>query len=132
MRTRDHSLYQSMIDAGMADPADVRDNPQRNVLIASLGSRDAFEADVLASPIAVLPGDAFLLCSDGFWELVREAEMEAALQRADSPQAWIDELAASVERQARPAQDNYSALAVWSGEMDFRTRIGPDLAAGVG
>ena len=125
MRTRDHSLFQAMIDAGIADPDDLRGNPQRNVLIASLGSLDHFEADVPARPFALAAGDAFLMCSDGFWELVRESDMEAALQRAETPQAWIDELADLVHRQARIGQDNYSALAVWFGSADYRTRIGP-------
>jgi hypothetical protein len=41
--------------------------------------------------------------------------MEAALERAADPQAWIDDLERSILRQAGPGQDNYSALAVWFG-----------------
>jgi serine/threonine protein phosphatase PrpC len=125
MRTRDHSLHQAMIDAGIADAEDPRGNPQRNVLIASLGSLDHLDADVPANPFVLAAGDAFLMCSDGFWEPVRESDMEAALQRAETPQAWIEELADLVQRQARIGQDNYSALAVWYGSADFRTQIGP-------
>jgi serine/threonine protein phosphatase PrpC len=113
LRTRDHSLYQAMIDAGMAEEANLRGNPQRNVLIASLGSLEDFEADVTAQNFPLLPGDAFLICSDGFWDLVPEAEMEAVLQRSADPQAWIEELEQTIVREARPGQDNYSALAVW-------------------
>jgi serine/threonine protein phosphatase PrpC len=115
LRTRDHSLYQSMIDAGMVDPAALRGNPQRNVLIASLGTLEHFQADVPTDRFLLLPGDAFLICSDGFWEGVGEAEMEDALERAADPQAWIEELGGLVERLARPGQDNYSALSVWYG-----------------
>lgn len=113
LRTRDHSLYQSMVDAGMADPAALRGNPQRNVLIASLGSLEHFQADVPTDNFLLRPGDAFLICSDGFWEVVGEADMEDALDRAADPQSWIEELGDSVAHQARPGQDNYSALAVW-------------------
>lgn len=113
MRTRDHSLYQSMIEAGLADPAALRGNPQRNVLIACLGSVEHFEAEVLAQELALSAGDAFLLCSDGFWEPLAEEEMESALQQASSVQAWIDALEQAIARQARAGQDNYSALAVW-------------------
>ena len=112
-RTRDHSLYQSMIEAGLADPAALRGNPQRNVLIACLGSVEHFEAEVLAQKLALSAGDAFLLCSDGFWEPLAEEEMESALQQASSAQAWIDALEQAIARQARAGQDNYSALAVW-------------------
>ena len=113
--TRDHSLYQSMVDAGMADPAALRGSPQRNVLIASLGSFEHFEPDVLADNFLLLAGDAFLMCSDGFWEALGEPEMEAALERAADPQAWIADLERSILRKAGPGQDNYSALAVWFG-----------------
>lgn len=130
VRTHDHSLFQSMIDAGIAEPEELRGNPRRNVLIASLGSLEHFEAEVPVHPFALLPGDAFLLCSDGFWEMVVESDMEAALQRAPTPQVWIEELAQRIANQARTGQDNYSALAVWFGNANFRTRIGPDLALG--
>jgi len=113
LRTRDHSLAQSMIDAGMADPETLRGNPRRNVLIASLGSLEPFDADVPDDNFPLRCGDAFLACSDGFWERVEEKEMEAALERAANPQAWIEDLEQSIARQAVTGQDNYSALAVW-------------------
>lgn len=112
-RTRDHSLYQSMVDAGIAEPAEMRGNPQRNVLVASLGSLDDFVADVPVASFPLQAGDAFLICSDGFWEPLLETEMEAALQRSADPQAWADDLEQSILRQARPGQDNFSALTVW-------------------
>jgi serine/threonine protein phosphatase PrpC len=128
LRTRDHSLYQAMIDAGYAVPADPRSSPERNVLTASLGSAGALEAEVVAEHFRMAVGDAFLMCSDGLWGQVQESDMEAALQRAASPQAWIEELADRVQRQAGAEQDNYSALAIWFGSVDFSTRIGPGVA----
>lgn len=129
LRTRDHSLYQSMIDAGIADPADRSEGIQRNVLTASLGSLDGFDADVLPDPFMLATGDAFLMCSDGFWGLNADSDMEAALQRAHTPQAWIGELAERIASQGRAGQDNYSAVAVWYGTPDFRTRIMPGATA---
>jgi serine/threonine protein phosphatase PrpC len=113
LRTRDHSLYQAMIEAGIADAMSLRGNPQRNVLTASLGSLEDVEVDVTPSLFPLAHGDAFLLCSDGFWDMLSEPEMEAALAGAASPQAWIDDLADRVAGEARLAQDNYSALAIW-------------------
>ena len=113
MRTRDHSVFQSMIDAGMADPATLRGNPQRNLLTACLGSIEDFEADALDENLALLPGDRFLLCSDGFWEPLGEEEMQEALQDSPTPQAWLETMERSIVRQARAGQDNYSAMAIW-------------------
>lgn len=114
-RTRDHSLYQSMIDAGLADPGNLRGNPPRNILTTCLGSVDHFEADVIADNHALLPGDAFLLCSDGFWEPLDEGLIEAALREAPDVQSWIDALEQAVARRAAAGQDNYSAIGVWYG-----------------
>ncbi|MFP5407512.1 MAG: PP2C family protein-serine/threonine phosphatase, partial [Gammaproteobacteria bacterium] len=74
-RTRDHSLVQSMMDAGFAPADDLRLNPERSVLIASLGGDDGFEPEVTATPQMLRAGDAFLLCSDGFWDYVDEQAM---------------------------------------------------------
>lgn len=124
-KTRDHSLYQSMIDAGFADAAASATGAERSVLIASLGGDDGFEPEVLAAPIALESGDAFLLCSDGFWEHTPDAVIEASLQRSASPQEWVELLARRIADAAKPAQDNYSAIAVWCGPMDFSTRRVP-------
>ena len=121
-RTKDHSLVQSMVDAGFADPSKLRGSPERSVLIASLGGDDGYEHDVLANPVALQGGDAFLLCSDGFWDYVNERTMEATLQRVGTPEQWLEEMERSVASPPRPGQDNYSALALWFGPMDFTTR----------
>lgn len=120
-RTKDHSLVQSMIDAGFADPDKLRKGPDRNVLIASLGGDDGFQPDVIDAPVTLQPGDAFILCSDGFWEHLSDRAMESALQRVASPEDWLSSLEQVVLSAARPGQDNYTAIAVWFGAMDFTT-----------
>jgi serine/threonine protein phosphatase PrpC len=57
-------------------------------------------------------GDLFLLCTDGFWEYVEEADMERALATAAAPEVWLRQLEQLVVQRGRPGQDNYSALAV--------------------
>jgi len=121
-RTKDHSLVQSMIDAGLGNPDTLRAGPDRSVLIASLGGDDGFEPDIVDAPRSLQPGDAFILCSDGFWEYVSDRAMEAALQRVATPDDWLASLEQVVLAAARPGHDNYSAVAVWYGAMDFTTR----------
>jgi hypothetical protein len=69
------------------------------------------------------------MCSDGFWEYVTEAAMEAALQRVGSPEEWLAAMEQLVIDSGRPGQDNYSAVAVWVGPMDFSTRTSAGASA---
>ncbi len=61
-------------------------------------------------------GDAFLLCSDGFWEPVLEADMEACLAANPDPGEWLGEMGALLRRRMAPDHDNYSALGISSIE----------------
>ena len=59
-------------------------------------------------------GQAFLLCTDGFWELIEEKKMEAALKKASTPDQWIAAMQEIICKNGRGTNmDNYSAVAVW-------------------
>lgn len=123
VQTHDHSVLQSVIDGGVLDPVLLRNHPQRSVLLHALGSADDFKSDVPATPLALREGDAFLLCSDGWWEYVEEAVMERALVSAESPQQWLELMEQHLRQQAKPGHDNYSAIAVWLGDHRETTVI---------
>jgi serine/threonine protein phosphatase PrpC len=115
--TRDHSLAQQFIDAGLAADPDPRHHPQRSVLYAALGTEGEV-APVLQPVLALAPGDVLLLCTDGLWELVTEAQMEGALAAARSVQGWLAALCAiadATHTSAPRERDNFTALAVWVG-----------------
>ena len=112
--TIDHSVLQSMIDAGFAT-GDLRGNCKRNMLYAAVGCDAVPERAVRDEPLALQPGDIFLLCTDGFWESIAEDTMEAALREAASPKQWIDDMMRKVPEPDSPGQDNYSAMAIWVG-----------------
>jgi serine/threonine protein phosphatase PrpC len=121
--TTDHSVLQSMIDAGMF-VGEIRGNKKRNLLYAAVGSGEIPERVVCAKPLALQSGDAFLLCSDGFWEGVGEETMEALLRQAVTPEGWIDSMMSELPDPEAAEQDNYSALAIWVGEREeVTTRI---------
>ena len=112
-RTRDHSLFQSMVDAGYAvQPAHGR-APESSVLIASLGSNEGFTPDVPDGALMVQEGDAALLCSDGFWEHFDPDVLEKMLMHSASPQEWLERMEGIVVAAGSPSQDNFSALAFW-------------------
>lgn len=112
LQTEDHSVPQALVRAGELTPAGVRDHPDRNRLLRALGDGKPPRPDLAAAPLELQPGDAFLLCSDGFWEAVTEGEMEVALAKARDAHDWLERMELDLRRQARPDQDNYTALAV--------------------
>lgn len=116
-RTVDHSLVQHLIDAGIVPADGLRSHPRRSELHSALGGA-AQDLTISASepPAAELQaGDVFLLCTDGLWEHVDEALMEADLQAAARPQDWLSALERRVlaATQERSGHDNFTALTVW-------------------
>lgn len=112
LQTRDHSVLQSMIDAGYMKAQDLRTAPQRNMLLAALGDSKTFTPSIEARGFAIADGDVFLLCTDGFWEYIDELQMERTLSAAESPEAWLRQLESQVAAHFSEGQDNYSAVVV--------------------
>ena len=117
-RTKDHSLVQSLFDAGMLTQEQMQGHPQRSELRTAMGLPDeSLEVDNGASLIGIEAGDVFLLCSDGLWEYVDDSLLERSLTIAAEPAAWLDSLALEVKRLAghKSSHDNFTALTVWVG-----------------
>lgn len=115
-QTRDHSVSQALVNAGELKAEEIRTHEDRHRLLRALGEEGRFQPALKEEPQPLEPGDAFLLCTDGFWQYVLEAEMEEALSRSDTPGVWLDRLAEVLRRRARESSqtpDNYTALAVF-------------------
>lgn len=77
--THDHSLVQELVDAGALDAAQAESHPQANVITRAVGAGEALQLDKVADRFA--PGDRFLLCSDGVFKELPEAEIASRLAR---------------------------------------------------
>lgn len=121
--THDHSVLQSTIDAGFRRGS-VRGAADRNRLYASVDCDDEVPNMRSETAVAIAEGDAFLICTDGFWDLVDEGVMESALRSAANPRTWIDALFAHIRVEPDGLQDNSTAIAVWIGCKDETTFIG--------
>jgi serine/threonine protein phosphatase PrpC len=106
-------VVQKMVDAGFVAPAALRESAQRSRLFAALGHAECHVPTVGETAYPVAAGDAFLLCTDGFWAYIDEAAMERALAAAASAADWLRAMEQQVVAAAGPGQDNFSALAVW-------------------
>ena len=113
--TKDHSLVQQFVDAGLATDSDTRKHPKRNLLYAAIGA-EGETAAALQPALALQDGDALLVCTDGLWEWVTEEVMAQALAASNSVDAWLAALCAAPDG-ASPgsgkARDNFTAQALW-------------------
>jgi len=111
-RTRDHSLPQILFMSGEIEEHEIRFHPDRNRLLRAIGD----DAELLRperTEFDIAPGDAFLLCSDGFWELITEPQMEQLLQQSTGAEQWLSAMAEVVCRNGNPAKmDNNTAICV--------------------
>jgi serine/threonine protein phosphatase PrpC len=121
-QTEDHSVPQSLAKAGEISPDQIRGHADRNRLLRSIGERGPARPSILPAPTPLSGTDAFLLCTDGFWEHILEIEMLADLVASASPEEWLTRAKSRLLKRASGEYDNYSALAVLY-ESD-RTRQG--------
>ncbi len=68
----------------------------------------------MADSIKLKKNMSFLLCTDGFWELILEKDMEKCLKMANNPEEWIALMKTIIVNNGKNVNmDNYSAIAVW-------------------
>lgn len=75
--TRDHSLLQEQIDSGMITPEQARYSQNKNLVTRALGVEATVNTEL--NEYEALPGDIYLLCSDGLNDMVDDDEITLAL-----------------------------------------------------
>ena len=105
--SRDHSLVQKLIDAGMLSPEDAEHHENANVVTRAVGVSEQVEVDVVSGD--AVPGDQFLLASDGLTRVVEDDEIASELQSSPPDQA-ADKLIELVL--SRGAPDNVTIVIV--------------------
>lgn len=110
--TRDHSIPQMLVLMGDITEEEIRNHPDRNKLLRALGD-DREEIKYEKNCFEAAPGDAFLLCSDGFWEPVGEDEMCSLLEQTENANGWLDAMSRLAAENSRgKSMDNCTAIAV--------------------
>jgi PPM family protein phosphatase len=75
--TRDHSLVQEQIDAGLISPAEARSHALRNIIVRAVGIQQTLPVDIIKGTIQ--PGDIVLLCSDGLTDMLDDDQIRELL-----------------------------------------------------
>lgn len=106
--TTDHSLVASLMAAGVIQPEEAREHPQRSQIYRTLGAKPEVDVDVFTETLQ--RGDRLILCSDGLWEMVSDADIARLVGTAPNPQDVCEALI----RQANDAggEDNVTVVVV--------------------
>ena len=121
-RTMDHSVPQMLAISGEISEKEIRHHPDRNRLMRVMGVRGETPRYEQSSPIKLNGEHQFLLCTDGFWELIDENEMERTLRESSTPEEWLEKMQTIIAQNGQNTDmDNYSAIAIFAqGESLFR------------
>ena len=112
-QTLDHSVSQLAVLTGEITKEQIRLHDDRNKVLRAFGDDESFKAEISDMQKLGRGSHAFLLCTDGFWEYIWEAEMEIELSKVSAPDEWIKCMIQRVAQRAPQNQDNFSAAAVF-------------------
>ena len=114
LHTLDHSVPQVLLNIGEIEDKDIRNHPDRSHLLSSMGIEWERPKYTIAEPIEPEKGMAFLLCSDGFWELITEEDMLKCLKKAKNVHDWMNNMEKIVKKNGEGKNmDNFSAIGVF-------------------
>ncbi|QIM19579.1 serine/threonine-protein phosphatase [Leucobacter coleopterorum] len=107
--TVDHTFVQRLVDSGKITEEEAKIHPRRSVLMRVLGDVDS-SPEVDTDVLDTLPGDVWLLCSDGLCGYVEDPDIEKILRRRNSLQGAVDAL---IDKSlAHGAPDNVTVVLV--------------------
>ncbi|MEJ7930339.1 Stp1/IreP family PP2C-type Ser/Thr phosphatase [Ramlibacter sp. AN1015] len=109
--TRDHSLLQEQLEAGLITEEEAAVSDQKNLVTRALGVEDTVLLDV--NEHRVEPGDCFLLCSDGLNDMIDDRAIASILQLDAPLQDRADRLVDAAN--ANGGRDNVSVVLVRAG-----------------
>lgn len=115
LQSRDHSMTQMSVDMGEIGRSRMRFHEDRNKLTKVLGLNETLRIAEEFEPVAVEEGDAFLMCTDGFWEYIDERRMQKLLRRSATPQQWMASMINTISRNVKGGNDNLSAICAMIG-----------------
>lgn len=97
--TRDHSYVMDLVAAGHLTREQARCHLQSNIITRALGLKHG--AGAVTASLTYRAGDRFVLCSDGIWGAMPEAELAEMLTADADVQATVDRVARAVQRIGR-------------------------------
>lgn len=114
LRSLDHSIPQVLVQRGEIKEKEIRHHEDRSRLLSVMGEKWAAPKYQVKDKIRIGNRTSFLLCSDGFWELIDEKMMSHTLKKSRTPGDWLAAMEEEIIRNGQGTNmDNYSAIAVF-------------------
>jgi len=93
--TKDHSLVQEQIDQGIISTLEARKHSLRHHILRAVGINDSLAVDFIKG--RTMPGDIFLLCSDGLSDMIEDSIIQQVLSLPSSLEQKTDILIESAK-----------------------------------
>lgn len=104
--TVDHSLVEELVRMGQISPQEAEKHPQRHVLVRAVGASQDVKVD--SGCMDFQPRDVFLLCTDGFSNVIAEQELVQELSQIGSWEEHFERMRQLILDRGAP--DNFTAL----------------------
>jgi PPM family protein phosphatase len=104
--TRDHSLLQEQLDAGLITPEQALFATHKNLVTRAVGVEDAVMVEITAHEVQA--GDLYLMCSDGLTDMLDDNEISFIVQGQTSLEAASLALIAAANQAG--GRDNISVI----------------------
>lgn len=109
-RTQDHSYVEKLYQDGQISLDHVQGHPMRNYVTRCLGLTENEPEVTLSNEVQMKTGDILLLCTDGLWDPVDDAQLGAIIVNGRLSEA-LNQLAERAEQVSYPTSDNITGLA---------------------
>jgi serine/threonine protein phosphatase PrpC len=116
-RTRDHSHVEQLLRGGAISEDEVHGHPMRNYVECCLGGDPTLPEMTLSRRRALRPADVLMVCTDGLWSNMRDADISGSLRAGEvALRPALESLAARAVEASAPHSDNTTAAALrWLG-----------------
>lgn len=108
--TEDHSVAYKKYKAGEISREQIGQDEDQSSLLRTVGSEDRNEPDICVCDVPLEAGDAFLLCTDGVWEYLKDEEILIDCLKAETAEDWAGLLLLRMMGRIDGKNDNLTLL----------------------
>lgn len=124
-RTFDHSRVFELVKAKKITEEEARTRPDSNIIMRALGIRPEIAVDAARLPYK--RGDRFVLCCDGVWNSMPEAELLKLFSASGTPKDVAESVAAAVDNIGKKSGGHHDNLTLIVIDMKENSLFQPSL-----